>query len=188
MRVTARSDYALRAVSELAAAGDAFVKREDIAERQGIPMEFLQSVMLSLRHAGIVHSRRGANGGFRLARGADTITLADVVRAVDGPMLEVRGDRAEDLLYPGAAKHVQDIWIAVRASLREILEGTTVDQLVRGKMPKAVRRLTEDPAAWTSLGRIRGAARSRLPRAVRHRVPKPGANTKSAGTPKPSNG
>lgn len=181
MRVTARSDYALRAVAELAASGDGFVKREEIAERQAIPIEVLQGVMLGLRTAGIVHSRRGAGGGLRLARPATEITLADVIRAVDGPMLVVRGDRAEDLVYAGPARRVQDIWIAVRASMREILEGTTVDDLVRGKMPKSVRRLTEDPAAWTSLGRIRGAARSRLPRSVRRRIPKPGARPRGAG-------
>lgn len=146
-----------------------------IAARQGIPVEFLESVMLALKHAGIVQSQRGASGGFRLARPADSISLADVIRAVDGPMADVRGDRAEDVIYPGPARRLQDVWIAVRASLREILEGTTVDDLVRGKMPKAVRRLTEDPAAWTSLGRIRGAARAKLPRPIRKRIPKPGS-------------
>ncbi len=174
MRVTARSDYALRAVAELAVAGEQRVKRDVIAQRQHIPVEFLESVLLSLKHAGIVQSQRGASGGFRLARSATEITLGDVIRAVDGPMSDVRGDRPESVEYPAPAQHLQEIWIAVRASLREILDGTTVDALVRGKMPKRVRMLTEDPAAWTSLGRIRGAARGRLPRAIRRRVPKPG--------------
>ena len=182
MRVTARSDYALRAVAELAAAGDGRLKRDEISSRQQIPMEFLESIMLPLKNAGIVQSRRGANGGFRLARAASSISLADVVRAVDGPMLDVRGDRAEDVVYPGPAKRIQDVWIAVRAALREILEGTTVDDLVRGKMPKPVRRLTEDPAAWTSLGRIRGAARAKLPRPIRRRIPKAGALPRDAST------
>lgn len=174
MRVSARAEYALRAVAELAAAGDVRVKRDVIADQQQIPVEFLESVLLSLKHAGIVQSQRGAGGGFRLARSPTEITLGDVMRAVDGPMSDVRGDRAEDIEYPGPARHLQEIWIAVRASLREILDGTTVDDLVRGRMPKRVRQLTEDPEAWTSLGRIRGAARSRLPRVIRRRVPKPG--------------
>jgi hypothetical protein len=89
-------------------------------------------------------------------------------------MADVRGGRAEDSEYPGPARRLQDVWIAVRGSLREILEGTSLDDLVRGKMPKAIRRQTEDPAAWTSIGRIRGAARSRLPRPVRKHIPKPG--------------
>ena len=178
MRVSARADYALRAVAELAVAGDDRLKRDVIAERQGIPVEFLESVLLSLKYAGIVQSQRGANGGFRLARPAGEISLGDVIRAVEGPMSDVRGDRPEDTEYPGPAHRLQDIWIAVRASMREILDGTSVDDVVRGKLPKLVRQLTEDPEAWTSLGRIRGAARSRLPKAIRRRVPKPGATRK----------
>lgn len=161
MRVTARSDYALRAAVELAAAAPVLLKREEIARRQDIPVEFLESVLLAMKAAGIVQSQRGANGGFRLARSADSISLADVVRAVDGPMLDVRGDRAESIVYAGPAARLQDVWIAVRASLREILEGTSVEDVIRGRMPASVRRLTRDPEAWTSLGRVRGP--SRLP-------------------------
>ena len=182
MRVSARSDYALRAVAELAVAGDARLTREVIAERQQISVEFLESVLLALKHAGIVQSQRGAGGGFRLARPATEISLGEVVRAVDGPMSDVRGDPAEEIEYTGPARRLQDVWIAVRASLREILDGTTVDDLVRGKMPKRVRQLTEDPAAWTSFGRLQGAARSALPKAIRRRVPKPG----SPRPPKPA--
>jgi Rrf2 family protein len=167
MRVTARSDYALRATAELAAAGGSLLKREDIAARQGIPVEFLESVLLALKHDGIVQSQRGANGGFRLARSAETISLAEVIRAVDGPMLDVRGDRAEAVVYPGPARRIQDVWVAVRAGLREILEGTSVDDVVRGNLPPAIERLTRDPAAWTSLGRIRGAAREQRGRPAR---------------------
>lgn len=174
MRVSARADYALRAVAELAVAGESRLTREMIAERQGVPVEFLESVLLGLKHAGIVQSQRGAGGGFRLARPATQISLGDVIRAVDGPMSDVRGDRPESVEYSGAARHLQLVWIAVRASLREILDGMTVDDLVRGKLAKRVRMLTENPEAWTSLGRIRGAARSRLPRAIRRRIPKPG--------------
>lgn len=188
MRVSARSDYALRAVAELAVAGEDRLKRDVIAERQNIPVEFLESVLLSLKHAGIVQSQRGVGGGFRLARPAAEISLGDVIRAVDGPMADVRGDRAEDTEYPGPARRLQDIWIAVRASLREILDGTSVEDLVRGKMPKRVRQLTEPPEAWTSLGRIRGAARAKLPRAIRRHVPKPGGRrkTRPPAAPPPS--
>lgn len=174
MRVSARADYALRAVAELAVAGESRLTRDMIAERQGVPVEFLESVLLGLKHAGIVQSQRGAGGGFRLARPATEISLGDVIRAVDGPMSDVRGDRPESVEYAGAARHLQLVWIAVRASLREILDGMTVDDLVRGKLARRVRMLTENPEAWTSLGRIRGAARSRLPRAIRRRIPKPG--------------
>lgn len=184
MRVSARSDYALRAVAELAVATEERLTREAIAERQQIPSEFLESVLLSLKHAGIVQSQRGTGGGFRLARAASQITLGDVVRAVDGPMSDVRGDPAEDIEYTGPARRLQDVWIAVRASLREILDGTTVDDLVRGKMPKRVRQLTEDPAAWTSFGRLQGAARSALPKAIRRRVPKPGGSRPTKPTSK----
>ena len=159
MHVTARSDYALRAVAELAEAEDALVKREAIATRQEIPVEFLETVLLSLKHAGIVQSLRGAKGGFRLARTADSISLADVIRAVDGPVANVRGERPEEVVYPGPAEHLQEVWIAVRASLRQILEGISVQDLVDGRMPRVVTRLTEDPEAWRSLGRVRGAVR-----------------------------
>ena len=160
MRVTARSDYALRAVAELAAAGDALLKREAIASHQDIPVDFLETVLLSLKHAGIVQSLRGANGGFRLARAADSISLADVIRAVDGPVADVRGERAEEVEYGGPAEHLQQVWIAVRASLRQILEGISVQDLVDGRLPRAVTRLTDDPEAWRSLGRVRGTTRA----------------------------
>lgn len=156
VRVTARSDYALRAAAELAAADGRLLKRDDIASAHDIPVEFLESVMLSLKHAGIVQSQRGARGGFRLARPADSISLADVIRAVDGPIADVRGDRPEAVEYAGAARNLQDVWIAVRASLREILEGISIEDLVKGRMPRVVRRLTNDPGAWTSIGRVRG--------------------------------
>jgi Rrf2 family protein len=183
MRVSARADYAIRAVAELAVAGDGRLKRDVIADRQGIPLEYLESVLLSLKRAGIVQSQRGSAGGFRLSRPASDITLGDVIRAVDGPMSDVRGDRPEDVEYDGSARHLNVIWIAVRASLREILDGTTVDALVRGKLPKHVRMLTDDPAAWTSLGRIRGAARSALPQPIRRRIPKPTSRPSGAQRP-----
>ena len=157
MRVSARSDYALRAAAELALAGaDARVKRDALAARQDIPIEFLESVLLDLKHAGIVQSQRGAAGGFRLARSPAEISLADVIRAVDGPIADVRGDRPERIKYPGPARHLQEVWIAVRASLREILEGTSLADLVAGELSPEIVRLTETPDAWISLGRVRG--------------------------------
>lgn len=162
MRVSARADYALRAAAELAVVEpDGRLKRDQIAALQGIPVEYLESVLLALKHAGIVQSQRGSGGGFRLARPATDISLADVIRAVDGPMTDVRGDRPETLEYIGAAEHLQDVWIAIRASLREILEGTSVHDLVAGRLPSGVRRLARDPEAWVSLGRIRGTGRPR---------------------------
>ena len=164
MHVTARSDYALRAVAELAAADGQLLKRDEISARQHIPVEFLESVLLALKHRGIVQSQRGANGGFRLGRPADSISLADVIRAVDGPMADVRGDRPELVKYEGPARRLQDVWIAVRASLRDLLEGISVEDLVDGRMPEGVVRFTEDPEAWISRGRSRRAG-STLPRA-----------------------
>lgn len=156
MRVSARSDYALRAVAELAAGAPASLKREQIAERQGIPLDYLQSVLSELKHVGIVMSQRGSSGGFRLARPADEISLADVIRAVDGPMANVRGQRPELVEYQGPAQHLKDVWIAVRASLREVLEAISVQDLVEGRLPDHVARLMETPDAWVSLGRVRG--------------------------------
>ncbi|HEX2193635.1 MAG TPA: Rrf2 family transcriptional regulator [Candidatus Limnocylindria bacterium] len=156
MRVSAKADYALRAVAELAVAGET-LNRERIAAAQVIPMEFLETILLELKHVGIVQSQRGAHGGFRLARPAADISLADVIRAVDGPMANVRGSRPEEVEYRGAAAHLRDVWIAVRASLRELLESTSVQDLVDGRLPAQVRRLTRDPEAWVSLGRVRGS-------------------------------
>jgi Rrf2 family protein len=161
VHVTARSDYALRAIAELAAAEHRLLKRDEISARQDIPVEFLESVLLALKHRGIVQSQRGASGGFRLARSAASITLADVIRAVDGPMANVRGERPELVVYPGPARRLQDVWVAVRASLREILEGITVEDLVQDRLPETVQRLTNEPEAWISLGRThRGGASS----------------------------
>jgi Rrf2 family protein len=158
VHVTARSDYALRAVAELAAAEDRLLKRDEISARQGIPVEFLESVLLALKHRGIVRSQRGASGGFRLARPPTTIRRADDSRAGDGPMANVRGERPELVEYPGPASRLQDVWVAVRASLPEILVGISVDDLVNGRLPDDVQRLTSAPEAWISLGRSRRTA------------------------------
>jgi Rrf2 family protein len=149
MRVSAKTDYALRAVVELAAAGgDAPVKGERLATSQSIPLRFLENILLTLRHAGIVESRRGADGGYKLARPADEITLADVIRAIDGPLAGVSGARPETLNFTGASEPLRDVWIAVRAALRGVLESTTVADVAAGELPENVRTLVADSDAW----------------------------------------
>jgi len=160
MRVSAKADYAIRAAAELAAA-DATVplKAERIADAQGIPIKFLETILLELKHAGIVRSQRGPDGGYALAQPAAQINLADVIRAVDGPLANVRGDRPENTTYTGAAKPLTDVWIAVRAALREILEQTTLADLAAGALPARVTNLAANPEAWLSLGRFPGTGR-----------------------------
>ena len=159
MRVSAKADYALRAAAELAASGPGPLTRERIAASQSIPMDYLESILLELKHRGIVQSQRGSSGGFRLARPAAEISLADVIRAVDGPMANVRGSRPEEVEYPGPAVHLRDVWVAVRASLRDLLESTSVDDLVNGTLPPRMRALTRQPDAWESRGRGTGTRR-----------------------------
>ena len=151
MRISAKADYAVRAVVELAAAeGDKPVKAERVATAQEIPLNFLENILGELRHAGIVRSHRGAEGGFRLARAADQITIADIVRAVEGPLASVRGGPPEQASYPGAAEALPRVWIAVRANLRKVVEHVTVADIASGKLPKAIERLAEDPEAWVT--------------------------------------
>ncbi len=161
MRVSAKADYAVRAAAELAASPDSHpLKRDQISEAQGIPSKFLETIMLDLKHTGIVKSTRGADGGYALARPAADISVADVIRAVDGPLAYVRGERVENVEYAGAARALRDVWVAVRASLREVLESTSLQDLVDDTLPERVRELTSMPEAWTSLSRVRGAPRA----------------------------
>ena len=149
MHISAKSDYAVRALLELAAAdGTVAVRAEALATAQGMPVKFLENILVDLRRAGLVTSRRGSEGGYRLARPAEEITLASIIRAVDGPLAEVRGERPEASDYDGAAVHLRDVWIAVRASVRSVLESVTLAQVVDGKLPRKVRGLIEDPDAW----------------------------------------
>ncbi|HEY7024757.1 MAG TPA: Rrf2 family transcriptional regulator [Candidatus Limnocylindrales bacterium] len=158
MRVSAKADYAVRAALELAAASDARpLKREQISAAQKIPSKFLETIMLELKHAGIVKSTRGADGGYALARPAEDISVADVIRAVDGPLANVRGERVESVEYDGAATSLRDVWVAVRASLRRVLESTSLADVVERDLPEAVMQLTEDPEAYISLNRRRRA-------------------------------
>ena len=148
MRVSAKADYAIRAAVELAAAGEGPVKGDRIAQAQGIPQNFLENILADLRNAGIVASRRGAEGGYWLARPADEVSLAEVIRAVDGPLANVRGIRSEQVAYQGSAAPLREVWVAVRASLRRVLEGVTLADLARGELPASVRELASDPDAW----------------------------------------
>ena len=143
-------DYALRATLELAAnaSDDRPVTSERMAQAQEIPAKFLESILLQLRRAGIVNSQRGPEGGYWLARPANEIALADVIRAIDGPLANVRGMRPERVGYHGAARTLQDVWIALRASERAILETVTLADVASGQLPERVRALADDPRSW----------------------------------------
>jgi Rrf2 family protein len=148
MRLSARADYALRAAIELAASGGGHVTAEQLARTQQIPGKFLEAILTHLRQRGLVRSQRGPDGGFWLARPAGEISLADIIRAVDGPLVGVRGERPENLGYTGAAEPLQTVWIALRANERAILEDVTLEHIVSGQLPDSVQRLAEDPRAW----------------------------------------
>jgi Rrf2 family protein len=149
VHISAKSDYAVRALLELAAAeGVTAVRAEALAIAQGMPVKFLENILVDLRRAGLVTSRRGTDGGYRLARPAAQITLASIIRAVDGPLAEVRGERPEAASYDGAAVHLREVWVAVRAGVRSVLESVTLAQVVEGKLPRKVRALVDDPDAW----------------------------------------
>ena len=150
MRISARADYAVRAAVELAAAGDGPTKGDALARSQDIPLKFLENILGDLRHAGLVRSQRGADGGYWLARPAGEISLADVLRAVDGPLVGVRGERPEDVAYAGAAEPLAQVWIAVRASLRAVVERVTLADVASGQLPARVVQLAEDPEAWVT--------------------------------------
>lgn len=149
MYISARVDYAIRVLLALAAApGGSLLKGEALATAQGVPVKFTENTLVDLRRAGIVTSQRGPEGGYRLARPSDEIALADVFRALEGPLAEVRGERPEDTAYVGPAEHLQDVWIAVRAALRLVLESVTLADVLSGTFPRAVARLVAAPDAW----------------------------------------
>ncbi len=149
VKVTAKADYAVRAMLELATVDEGLVKGERIANAQGIPLKFLENILIDLRHAGIVHAQRGAEGGYRLARDPAEVTLGDVIRAVEGPLASVRGEPPESVSYGGAAENLQTVWVAVRASMRSVLDDVTLTEVVDGRLPQRVKRLTEQPDAWS---------------------------------------
>lgn len=151
MQVSARTDYALKATAELARASmdkSGPIKGEAISETQKIPKKFMENILLDLKRSGIVRAQRGASGGYWLARPADDITLAEIIRAVEGPLADVRGEWPELVEYTGAAERLRDVWIAVRANLRAVLENVTLADLVDGDLPEAVTSLTDKPEAW----------------------------------------
>jgi Rrf2 family protein len=148
MRISARADYAVRAAVELAAAGEGPTKGEAIAQAQAIPLKFLENILGDLRHAGIVRSQRGADGGYWLARPAGEISVADVIRAVDGPLGSVAGHAPEDMEYQGHTMRLRDTWVAVRASVRGVLEGITLEDIAADHLPESIGRLLDGTDAW----------------------------------------
>jgi len=150
MRVSAKADYAVRAAVELAAADEGPVKGERISQAQEIPLKFLENILAELKHAGLVRSQRGAEGGYWLARDADGITIADVIRAVEGPLASVRGESPESVSFVGSAEPLGRLWVAVRANLREVLESVTLADVASGDLPRQIDKITSDPAAWTA--------------------------------------
>ena len=148
MRVSAKVDYALRACAELAGAGEGRVKGDRLAQAQEIPLKFLENILLDLKHAGLVQSQRGADGGYWLSLPPEEITLADVIRAVEGPIANVRGMPPQEVEYNGPAAPLQQVWIAVRANLRTVLEAVTLADLAAGHLPDEVAAIAADPDAW----------------------------------------
>ena len=149
MRITAKADYAVRAAIELAASGESGpVKAEQIADAQGIPLNFLENILAELRRAGIVESRRGAAGGYLLGRPAAEVSLADVIRAVEGPLANVRGLSPDGLEYRGSAEPLRDVWVALRANVRGVLEQVSLADVAKSDLPPHVTELTRNADAW----------------------------------------
>lgn len=149
MRITAKVDYAVRAVAELAAAPDGPTKGDRLAERQAIPAKFLENILADLRRAGLVASQRGAEGGYWLAKPADAVSVADVIRAVEGPLADVHGTPPETVSYEGAATSLQRVWVATRGALRSVLEEVTIADIVAGTLPPTAERFLDEPDAWS---------------------------------------
>ncbi len=151
MHVTAKADYAVRAVVELAGSGqEAPRKVDEVAQAQGIPVSFLENILTQLRSSGMVRSQRGPEGGYWLAQPPEQINLAQIIRAVEGPLVGVRGQRPEEIEYTGSAESLQQVWVALRANLRKVLEHVTVADVAAGKLPKDIVALTRVEEAWTT--------------------------------------
>jgi Rrf2 family protein len=148
VRVSAKVDYAVRAAVELAAAGGDLVKGEQLSQSQDIPLKFLENILIELRQAGLVRSQRGPEGGYWLGRSADEISVADVIRAVEGPLASVRGERPEELEYKDSAESLQRVWIALRGAMRDVLETVSLADLAKGSLPNAVEKRAKDPDSW----------------------------------------
>jgi Rrf2 family protein len=149
MHVTAKADYAVRAVVELASGSrDSPRKVDELAQAQGIPVSFLENILTQLRSSGIVRSQRGPEGGYWLAQPPEEVNLAQVIRAVEGPLVGVRGLRPEEVVYEGSAESLQQVWLALRANLRKVLEHVTLADVASGKLPKDIVALTKQEEAW----------------------------------------
>jgi Rrf2 family protein len=152
VRISAKADYAVRAAIELARGEDLGrpTKGESISRAQSIPLKFLENILIDMRHAGLVRSQRGADGGYWLARPASEVSVADVIRAVEGPLASVRGESPEDIDYPEGADKLQRVWIAVRSSLRSVVENVSLADLADGKLSAKVEKLADDPESWAT--------------------------------------
>jgi Rrf2 family protein len=151
MRISAKADYAVRATLEMAAHDEGEpVKGERLAEAQGIPLQFLEHILLDLKHHDLVRAKRGVRGGYWLAHDPSEITLADVIRAVEGPLANIQDAAPESTNYPGNAEHLREVWVAVRANLRAVLERLTLAQVAEGDLPAEIRDLIADPDAWSA--------------------------------------
>ena len=148
MHISARGDYAVRAAVALAAGYPGTVSAQALATEQDMPRKFLETILSDLRRAGLVHSTRGVDGGYTLARPPSEIMIGDVLRAVDGPLAAVRGLRPEETRYTGTAVHLQELWIAVRAAIRRVLDEVSLAEVAKGRLPAHVRKLIADHAAW----------------------------------------
>jgi Rrf2 family protein len=149
VRVSAKAEYAVRAAMELAAAPQGSpLKRNEIVNAQKIPPKFLENILAELRRAGLIESQRGADGGYWLARPADQITVADIMRAVEGPLASVRSSRPEALEYEGRSEPLKNVWIALRSSIRTVLDGVTLADLISGELPPEIVGMTKDPGDW----------------------------------------
>jgi Rrf2 family protein len=149
VRITAKADYAVRAALELAAAPEGEpVKGEQLAERQGIPLQFLEHILLELKHARLIRAKRGYKGGYWLDRPPERISIADVIRAVEGPLANIHESAPEDLHYGGAAERLRDVWVAVRANLRGVLENISLAEVASGDLPWRIDAILNDPEAW----------------------------------------
>lgn len=148
VHISAKADYAVRAMLELAAHGPALVKSTILIDHQDLPRKFVESILVELREAGLVNSHRGASGGYALAHPATAISLGAVIRAVDGPLAEVHGARPHEITYPGAAQHLPGVWVAARASLRRVLDETSLAHVLTGELPVHVQAMAHSPESW----------------------------------------
>lgn len=153
MRISAKADYAVRATLELSVSpAGSPVKGPKLAAAQDIPLQFLEHILLDLKRAGIVRTKRGARGGYWLAQPASAVTVADIIRAVEGPLANIQDLPPEETHYEGSAEHLRDVWIAVRQTLREVLEQITLEQIAKGELPVSVSKLISEPGALVARG------------------------------------